>query len=94
MFQCEGKDQVGDEREKSERHRTVSRRNTISRNNSKCKDLQIRFHLRVFGLRERELERVNSRPSPTYLARESEWSKRRLCLITANWCSRKTDLIR
>ncbi|KAG5614947.1 hypothetical protein H5410_014771 [Solanum commersonii] len=46
--------------------------------------LQIQFHLSVFGLLEREsvvirsswvqLERVNPSPSPTLLARESEWS--------------------
>ncbi|KAG5615534.1 hypothetical protein H5410_015358, partial [Solanum commersonii] len=46
-------------------------------------NLQIRFHLRVFDLLERELERVNHRPSPTHSARESEWVKAKAVL---NWC--------
>ncbi|KAG5600311.1 hypothetical protein H5410_031681, partial [Solanum commersonii] len=42
--------------------------------------LQIRFHLNIFDLLKRELERVNG-------------LKRRVCLIVATWCSREVELI-
>ncbi|KAG5631405.1 hypothetical protein H5410_003122 [Solanum commersonii] len=46
------------------------------------------------GSRLVHLERVNPNPSPTHLARESEWAKGEVVLNVATWCSRETKWIR
>ncbi|KAG5584632.1 hypothetical protein H5410_045066 [Solanum commersonii] len=40
------------------------------------------------------LERVNPSPSPTHLARQSEWAKAEVVLNAATQCLRETELIR
>ena len=41
-----------------------------------------------------QLERVNPSPSPTHLARESEWAKAEVVFNAATRCSRETAWIR
>ncbi|KAG5599017.1 hypothetical protein H5410_030387, partial [Solanum commersonii] len=78
----EGKDQVSDEKEQLVRRQTVPRRNTIFYFTKF--QLQIRFHLSVFGLFERELDRVNPSPFPTHSVRECEWAKVEAMLKCSN----------
>ncbi|KAG5575472.1 hypothetical protein H5410_055606, partial [Solanum commersonii] len=50
---------------------------------------------RITDLLEREVfERVNPSPSPTHLARESEWAKADNVLHKASGCLKGTHLIR
>ncbi|KAG5599817.1 hypothetical protein H5410_031187, partial [Solanum commersonii] len=71
VLSLEGKDQVGNEREQTARRQIVSRRTTISPNDSKREDAEDK----IIGSLWVQLERVNPRPSPTHSARESDWAK-------------------
>uniref|UniRef100_M1DS76 Uncharacterized protein n=1 Tax=Solanum tuberosum TaxID=4113 RepID=M1DS76_SOLTU len=46
------------------------------------------------GRHEVQLERTNPSPSPTYSARECEWTKAEVVLHVVSRCSRETELIR
>ncbi|KAG5580514.1 hypothetical protein H5410_051141 [Solanum commersonii] len=78
------KDQIGCEKEQPACCRAVPRSSTISPYDPGL----------GLGRHEVQLERVNPSPSPTNLARESEWAKAEVVLKVATRCSRETELIR